>query len=294
MRVLITGATGFLGSRLARALANTGVEVVVLRRYSSRLDRLQDLVDRLEFHATSNEGMVEAFGSEKRCDAIIHAATCYGRANESWDALNEANVSFPLRLLEKSLEHKVGIFLNVDTALNPTVSAYALSKHQFADWGRMAAMNSDSFHFINARLEHFYGPEDNREKFVTALIRQCLANTKHIPLTQGTQKRDFIYVDDAVSGVTQLLQAGHTGQISTGYSEFDIGSGCAITIRSFAELVHRLCDSRANLHFGAVPYRANECMESMPNILPIKALGWKPEIALEEGLMHTINMERHR
>lgn len=294
MRILVTGATGFLGSRLTRAFVNSGVDVVVLKRQASQLDRLSDLVGRLEFHTISNEGIAAAFCDTKRCDAVIHAATCYGRGSESWSDLNEANVSFPLRLLEKSLEHEVGIFLNIDTALEANVSAYALSKRQFVDWGWMAAMNNDSFRFINARLEHIYGPGDDRGKFVTALIHQCLANTKQIPLTEGMQKRDFIHVDDVVSGVTHLLQAAHKGQISVGPSEFDIGSECTITIRAFAELVHKLCDSHASLAFGVVPYRTNECMESVPNTQPLKSLGWTSRIALEEGLMNTINMERHR
>lgn len=294
MRVLLTGATGFLGSRLARELVASGAEVVVLKRHNSRLDRLRDFFDHLEFHAISNEGMAEALGNNRRCDAVIHAATCYGRGDETWAALAEANVHFPLRLLEKSIEHGVKVFLNIDTALDANVSAYAISKHQFADWGRMATMGKHSLYFINARLEHFYGPADDKTKFVTTLIHQCLAHTPRIPLTEGRQKRNFIHVDDIVTGLKRLLQAGYTNQIPSGYSEFDIGSGDKVTIRSFAELVHRLSESRSTLDFGAIPYRANECMESKPNIEPLKALGWNPKITLEAGLTNTINMERNR
>lgn len=295
MRVLVTGATGFLGSHLVSKILDSGSEVVVINRAESKLHRLKGCLEQLSFYTISDkETFHNLFNSDKTYDAVIHAATCYGRDNERWSELNHVNVSFPLSLLEQCIEHDVRIFLNIDTALEPNVSAYALSKHHFVDWGQMATMDQDSFHFINVRLEHIYGPGDDDRKFVTAIIRKCLENTQQIPLTEGKQKRDFIYIDDAVSAIIKLLESAESRQISTGFNQYDVGSGCPVSIRSVVELIHHLCDSKSILKFGVLPYRVNECMESSPDIDKIRSIGWKPEISLKTGLISTIEKERHR
>lgn len=292
MRVLITGATGFLGGALVRACLAAGMDVVAARRPHSPVDRLADVADRVTFHDVSDDGLDAALGTATPCDAIIHAATCYGRNGEAWTAVFEANTRFPLRLLERAVARGVGTFINIDTVLDPQVNAYALSKRQFADWGRLAACHSPALRFVNVRLEHIYGPGDDASKFVTHIIRRCLANAESIPLTEGLQRRDFIHVSDAVAGLRQLLEVGHGGLLPTGWSEFDLGSGEAVRLRDLVELVHRLSASRAGLQFGALPYRANESMESVADTAALRALGWQCRIPLAEGLKQTIDYEK--
>lgn len=293
MRVLITGATGFLGGAVAHACVSAGMEVLATRRPTSRVERLAHLAGVTFFDASEN-GIEAALGKVGSCAAIIHSATCYGRHGESWTLQHETNTTFPLHLLEKALGQGVKLFLNIDTVLDPQINAYALSKRHFADWGRLATKPPCDLSFVNIRLEHVYGPGDHPSKFVTHLIRQCLANAEVIPLTEGNQRRDFIHVNDAVSGILKILCVGSSGKLASGWTELDLGNGQAVTIRELAETVHRLCGSHAGLRFGAVPYRPNEAMESIADTDFLKTLGWQCQMSLEEGLKDTIDFEEHR
>jgi CDP-paratose synthetase len=288
MRVLVTGATGFLGSHVARACLDAGFAVAALRRPTSRLDRLAGVAERIAFFDSRAEGIAAAFGQP--CDAVIHTATCYGRHSESWSALLEANTLFPLRVLEALVGQDSGCFLNVGTVLDPSINPYAFTKGQFSDWGRMAVDRHAGLGFVNFRLEHIYGPGDDPSKLVTHLVRQCLQHAASIPLTLGEQQRDFIHVDDAVAGILRVLRT--LPQQPSGWREYDLGSGKPIKILELAETIHRLCGSRARLDFGALPYRKNETMDSAADTSPLQALGWRCRIALEDGLRQTIDFER--
>lgn len=289
MRVLITGVTGFLGSAVARACVAAGHEVRAFRRPSSQLTRLAGIVEHIAFYDTSDAGIDAALDSIRGCDAVIHTATCYGRQGESMSALLETNAIFPLRILEKVSTQDGGLFLNFDTVLDPRINAYSLSKRQFADWGRLIA-KFGRLRFVNVRLEHLYGPGDEPSRFVTQIIRQCLSNAASIPLTEGQQMRDFIHVNDAVAGIMQLLD--ESKKLPLGWSEFDLGSGCQISIRQLVELIHRLTFSQAKLCFGVIPYRDHETMETNADISRLTKLGWLCRVPLNDGLAQTINFER--
>ncbi len=279
--VLLTGATGFLGSHLARALIAAGYRVVALKRRSSPLHRLADL-DLALFDA--EDGVEQAFGG---VDAVIHAATSYGRQGETASALFEANTAFPLRVLEAAVRRGVPLFLNAGTVLAPTLNAYALSKHQFLAWGEHLAARHP-IAFVNARLEHFYGPGDDRAKFTTHVLRSCLENVPELALTEGEQLRDFIHVDDVVAAFLLLLERGATGPAR----EFDVGTGQAGTVRAFVETAHRLTGSITRLRFGALPYRPGEPMRSVADPRALQALGWRCRHDIGSGLQDTIDRER--
>ena len=97
--------------------------------------------------------------------------------------------------------------------------------------------------FANIRLEQMYGAGDDSAKFAMYLIRQCLKNISEIPLTAGEQQRDFIYIDDVVAAYMLLLKK--QAALKTGFVEVGVGSGCAVAIRTFAELVYKLCPSES-------------------------------------------------
>lgn len=291
MRVLVTGATGFLGSHIVRALLAQGSEVSILKRRESSLARIGDLLPKVDSCDIEDTIVEDHFSRGPGYDAIVHAATCYGRKGESITEIVESNLGFPVRLLEAAINSRVGSFVNADTSLPPMVNAYALSKGQFADWGRFLA-SQGRIRFINLKLEHFYGPGDDAGKFTSQVITGCVTNTPELRFTKGEQKRDFIFIEDVVSVFLLLLARADTD--GHRFLEYEVGSGEAVTIRSFVETVHRLADSTATLNFGAVPYRSGEVMESRADITPLKSLGWQPRTSLCDGLRKIINDELKR
>ena len=99
-KVLVTGATGFLGSRIVKFLLEQDVEVVVLVRKKSNLRRLENVLSNPKlFQFNLDEISVEKYFEGNKVQAIIHTATCYGRENESWAEIVQANLILPLRLI---------------------------------------------------------------------------------------------------------------------------------------------------------------------------------------------------
>lgn len=289
MRIILTGITGYLGSHLAAALLASGSEVIGLKRKSSSLFRIEHLLPKLELHNVEDVNLEEIFAKHGKIDAVIHTATCYGRNGESAHQITEANLAFPLQLLVAAISSGVSTFMNTGTVLDKMLNPYALSKGQFAEWGRYFALQK-KIRFINLNLEHFYGPGDDKSKFTTHVIQSCLTSVPELNLTLGEQLRDFIQIDDVVAAY--LLMLNKCESFDGAFIELEVGSGCAVSIRQFVETVHRLTASLTRLNFGAQPYRTGETMFSQANIDTLRALGWYCRYDLESGLTKTIEQER--
>ena len=289
LSILMTGVTGYLGSRLAKRLVDDGHQVLAMKRRSSSLRRLGAYAENIRFFNVDECDYAEIL-RDYDIDGVIHAATCYGRLHESATDLAQANVLFPLKLLETCLTSGVKAFVNTDTTLPDSVNPYSLSKGQFREWGAVLVRGSN-LRFINIKLEHFYGPGDDASKFPVHVTKACLNNQPDLKLTRGEQLRDFIYIDDVVEGYVILLEA--LDQVSPGRIEnYELGSGVEVTIRGFVELVHRLCNSNTALNFGALPYRENEIMCSVADTGRLQSLGWECKTSLESGVMSMIEEER--
>lgn len=286
--IMLTGATGFLGSHLLRAFLDQGHKVVILKRSHSNLSRIEDALGRVTAYDWDVVDIEQPFKEQGKVDFVIHTATCYGRQGETAATVFEANVSLPLRLLETAALFNTDTFFNTDTILYEYLNAYALSKKQFKDWGILFA-KMEKIRFVNLRLEHMYGPGDDASKFTTHVIKSCLAHVSHLDLTAGEQKRDFVFIDDVVSAYGTLLQEVSSQQGA--FQEYGIGSGQAVTIREFVETAHKAANSKTRLNFGAVPYRSNEIMHSEADTATLKSLGWSCQVGLWDGLRRTIEKE---
>lgn len=295
----ITGATGYLGSHLARRLHQCGHRVIVLKRFRSDVTRIMDILPEVNSYDIDVQPF-DALFKEQHITCILHCATDYGRKDVSRASIIEANLVLPLRLLETAIQHGTPYFVNTDTVLDKRVSAYSLSKRQFRDW---LATLSTSIRGINVALEHFYGPGDDTTKFVGEMVRRLLSGDARIALTPGEQQRDFVYIDDVVDAFALILKHHIQPLSPTGPNEpskaslacYEIGWGQAISIREFMTTLRRLAgQEHVALDFGAIPYRDNEVMYSQAQIAPLLSLGWKPRVGLEDGLRRTVASEHSR
>lgn len=287
--ILLTGATGYLGSHLAQALADAGYVVVVLKRRSSSLARLDPVLSKVTLVDIEDCDYGSLFHEYGKIDAVIHCATAYGRVGETVENMVESNLAFPLKLLAAAAKANVQAFFNADTALDKFLNAYTLSKAQFAEWGRYFSQKRN-ISFFNLRLQHIYGPNDDDSKFTTYVIKGCLKNAQNLELTKGEQERDFIYIEDVVTAYLLLLEK--QSSMKEGFAEFDIGSGETVTIREFSELVKDVSGSSAHLNFGARPYREGEVMYARAETDPLRKMGWRCNYTLEQGLKRAIEGSR--
>jgi nucleoside-diphosphate-sugar epimerase len=283
LRVLISGATGFFGSQTALKLKQLGFEIVVLKRESSELTRLMPIIDTLKFYDLENNNIDSIFRGND-FDAVLHFATNYGRKGQFSSDLIYDNVFFSTKILEASILYNVPLFINIDTLLNPYVSRYSLSKKQFVEWGNFLALES-KLKFVNLKFEHIYGPEDDESKFVNWVTQQMASNNNLIELTDGSQKRDFLFISDAVDAVIKVLQ---TPKLK--YYDFEVGGGNLISVKDFILIIKEKLESKLNkkiypeLIFGAIEYRSNEQKEIKADISKIKELGWQSKVSIYDGI----------
>ena len=171
MKILLTGATGFIGSHLVKALLRDGYDVIILKRSFSDTFRINDILESVISVNVDTCSVADIFKTHPELDTVIHTATHYGNNVDDINATLEANLQLPMQLLQHAK-----IFINTDTFLNPRsghLKPYTLSKQQFIEWGRLFAEETN-VHFINAKLELVYGPLDNRNKFLPSVLSDLL------------------------------------------------------------------------------------------------------------------------
>ncbi|MFG6456916.1 NAD-dependent epimerase/dehydratase family protein [Roseateles sp. BYS96W] len=289
MRILLTGPGGFLGSALACYWAGRGHALTLLARPSSRLERLEGLLDGTAVRVlrATTPGEVAAAVREAAPEAIVHTACSYGRKGENALDVMSTNLVLGTALLQAVLDgtSREGTpvsVLNTGTVLAPEVSLYALSKTQFSAWGAaLAASSPQRLRFIDLRLQQMYGPGDDRSKFTTHVIEACRRNEPRLALTPGEQRRDFIHIDDVVRAYDRILERREDFAAS---DAIDVGSGEAVTMRAFVELAKAVTGASTSLDFGAVPYRANEAMLCVAETARLRGLGWSHKVSLADGL----------
>lgn len=292
MNILLTGATGFLGSHvLEMLLSREGVKVTAVKRSSSNLERIARLARHpsLTLYDLDRTALPEIFSAGK-INTIIHTATEYGRGDPSCIKAIETNLVFPVQLIEEGLKHGLETFINTDSYFNKEnfsyshLINYSLSKKVFLNWLHHF---SKRIKVCNLVLEHIYGEGDSPAKFVPMLIDAiAVKRQEKLALTYGHQKRDFIYISDAVSAYEAVVN--YAGKNAFRFKQFEVGTGISTPIREFAEAVKAVSGSPTVLDFGALPYRDDEIMNSYADPIELRNIGWKPVFILKEGLVRTI------
>ena len=254
MNILITGANGYLARNLIERFSNYTV------------------------YGLTRENNNEQYILDCNPDVVIHTICSYGRKGETVSQIYDSNFLTGMQLLEtvSKLDKKI-TFINCGSSLDKYTNLYSISKTQFVELGKF--LSGDKLQFINMNLEHFYGPEAPNN-FISFLIYEC--NRNHaIPLTAGTQKRDFIYIDDVCDAFLTVIKNRNK---LCDFDSIDVGTGISIPVKKIVEKVKVLCNSTSMLKFGEVPLREKEKSEMTANISDLVELGWKPKINIDQGL----------
>lgn len=294
MRILITGASGFLGLHVCSALLQQGHTLTAALRTERPPEALRQLQTRYpqSLHMALHGPHLDLVGQ----DGIIHMATQYGRSASSRTSdIIEANVLMPARLLENAIAHGLQFFVNTDTyyakaGQGHPLQNYIRSKAQFLEWAEVMA--GTRMRLIHLRLEHLYGPGDAMDKFCTALTRNCLNHLPRIALTSGQQMRDFLFVEDAAKAYACLLQ-GLSG-LAKGCHSMEVGTGQAMALRDFCRELHAATGSTSVLGFGDIALGPGEIGFSAARPGLLQTLGWHSTTSLQEGMAALIADVRRR
>lgn len=288
MKILITGASGSLGSRLVPAVHKLDVRCGVLLRPSSQLsNEILGLKNLSIFRASSKYEVINAVESFEP-DLIVHTACNYGLNGESYKEICSVNIDLGLTLIQSlNLMNAKKVFININTALPSDVSHYAKSKHYFSKvCEEFSKKTLGNFQFIDLITHTIYGHSLANKDFISQIITQCLDDISDLKLTSGFQKRDFIYIDDVISSILLIISKISGIEQSVRY---ELGSGIGRTIKEVVMTIHSLSNSKSNLRFGALAYRTGEPMNLVADNVKLRLLGWTPTANFEQKIKEMIH-----
>jgi UDP-glucose 4-epimerase len=300
--VLLTGATGFLGSHMLEALLEKKYKVVVLKRYDSDLWRISSFKSQAEFIDIDKTSLKDVFVNYK-VDVIIHMATLYKKYEELSD-INEmtcSNVTFPAAVLSEGVKYGVKGFLNTGTFFEYDCSKQPVGENAPAKAFNFYAKTKLDFEAILKKyagkicINTFkiftpFGEKDN-PKLVDSIIKKSLTN-QEIVLSEGLQKLDLIYVKDAVNAFINSITRMETIFFVPEYETFNLGSGAPLSIRDIVSLVEESLGYRINVSWG--DSSETDIRVAYADIEKAKRfLRWEPYHGVRAGISNCIKYYRN-
>lgn len=300
-RILLTGATGFIGSYVVSYLLARGYDVAIIIRPQSNPWRINDVLSRLHvIYGDLNDqysfvNNVRSFAPE----ITIHLAW-YGVGNRFRnDPYQINNIQASLNLLEAvhsvgcrswiglGSQAEYGIYnqvINEEMPANP-VTIYGITK-LCTCLLTQGLCNLYGMRFIWLRLFSTYGPKDDHNWMIPYVILTLLRRERPA-LTAGKQRWDYLFVEDVAEAIYHVMTNSNAKGI------FNLGSGKSYTVRSIVERIRDLIDPSLPLVFGEIPYQADQIMHLQADITRLqKTTGWKPNTNLDEGLKRTVEWYR--
>ena len=284
-KILVTGATGFVGGHLVRRLLNNQYEVHVLIRPETDQEPLKQTI--VHTHLGSTQNMIEII-QDVQPDAVIHLASLFIGEHESGDIedLIKSNVILSTQLVEGMSVNDVGLLINVGTSwqhyagagYNP-VNLYAATKQAFRSVLSFYLETSD-LRVINLELFDTFGPNDRRDKLFNLLNRLRVTGDT-ISMSPGYQYLDPIYIDDVCDAFLVALKRLNSGQVKRSET-YSVCSEESIQLRELVKIYENVSNTKLNVEWGGRPYRAREVMQPWSDGATLPA--WSPKVSIEDGI----------
>jgi len=302
MRCVVTGASGFLGSSLVRALVGRGHSTLAVVRPESNLWRLSEVHTDVAFaYAALNDILsIEKTIADFAPDVVFHLAWSGGDSSKYVNSLDQMkNVPGSLELVNIAGRAQSKAFVFFGSAAEYGKFRVPVSETDAEEPGnlygatKLVTMQATKslcamwkMRFCGVRPFWVYGPRDSGLRMIPSLIEQLL-DGKRPSLTNGDQVWDYLYVEDAMDALLRLAEC------SSAEGVFNLGSGVPVRLRAVIERIRDIIDPGLELGFGDIPYGPNQIMHLQASIDRLKnATGWEPRTGLEEGLQATINWHR--
>ncbi|HVI53974.1 MAG TPA: NAD(P)-dependent oxidoreductase [Luteibacter sp.] len=299
-RILLTGGSGFIGSRFLAHLAIANIDAISVGRGALRNGH-ETTTDHRVVSRLAAEQVREAVG-ETPIDAVVHlAAAGVSPGDRDVGNLRTINGMLPGELVE--LAHALGARgfvmsgsnseyarfdgdrIREDAPLEAT-KVYGATK---AAGALMALATGAALGLpcANLRLFNVYGPGEAQHRLLPALFKSLLQG-KDVPLSQGHQVRDFVHVDDACSALMAALFGVMNDTLPTGH--YNVCTGEGTSVRTFALGVANAMNADPSLlRFGMIPMRPDDQPQVVGDPSALEShTEWRPRLSVIEGIAETL------
>jgi len=311
-KILVSGATSFVGSNLVNRLVNENYDVHVLVRESSDKWRLSDSYDEINKHFVdlSEKEKLEGMVSEIQPDIIFHLATqgIYGGVHSADELLVKTNLIGTMNLINACNGTDYECFVNTgssseygvkggpmreDDACFP-INMYGITKNASTQFGKLIA-KAKNRPIVSLRLFSPFGPLDRKERFMSYAISNALQDNE-LMLGNPNSVRDYIFIEDVLDAYLNVMGKAreYPGEI------FNIGSGNQSAISAVVQNILEITGSKSNVIWGESKPRDYDPKVWVAGIQKAKnLLDWEPRYNLKDGLEKTIywfknNLENYR
>ena len=307
-KILITGATGFVGANLLRKLIDSKNDIHIIIRSTSNLWRINDIIDKVNTHVCdlTNRESVEKLVLKIKPQIIYHLAV-YGGYQFQEESLKIINTNFigTVNLLDACTDIGFDCFINTGSSSEYGTKDKPMSENDLLepinDYGIAKAAATlycqaigrrEKLPIFTLRLFSPYGYYEGPTRLISYLIISCLKN-KELKIFTPEAVRDFIFIEDLIKTYFMIVENKEgvlPGDI------FNIGSGEQYTVKEIFEIIKKLTKYTKKPQWGKMENDNREIKNLKIWIANIskskKFLNWSPEYSIENGLEETIKWYR--
>lgn len=286
--LLITGATGFIGSNLVNEILKdeTFKVAIIVRNLDKAYQIFGNNVTYIQYESKSfKKGIIEF-----QPNLVIHLAA-YSTGNDDIENIKElidSNILFLSILLDALKEIKIELFVNTgsfaeyyynDGILNP---AYFYAATKTATRSILKYYQNLTNMKCCTLIPYTVYGGINKNKKILDIIFDSLDEIEPVKMTQGEQISDFVHIKDVVNFYIKVIKNTNLVQNS---GDYHIGTGRAYSLREVSKIVEKVSNKKTNITWGAINYRPLDMMRAVAPIYKLeKELSWTPTIAIEEGI----------
>lgn len=286
--VLITGATGFVGSHLTKRLVDDGFNVSIIHLQSTSLPLSEFYKSKVKhfLYDGSSENVLNIFkNSNPECVFHLASLVLSEHRLQNITPLISSNVLFGCQLLEAMKLIGCNKFINTGSywqhynneTYNP-VNLYAATKQAFEDLIKYYT-EAANIRAVTLKLFDTYGPNDQRGKLLN-LLENAGHSGKTIDLTPGEQLINLLYIDDVIDAYLATLKLFNLSDFR--YETFGVGNENPIRLREFVEMYKKITGLNIKINWGGKRYRSREILIPWTNWNALPE--WRPKIDLEMGI----------
>lgn len=286
---VITGATGYIGSRLLKKLLSEKWKIYVVADNTFGYDNIKDVInDIFIFEYNGDINTLITFFQKTNPDVVFHlaAAVLSSYKPTQVQTLIQSNVQFGTEVLEAMKHSSTRLFINTgsywqnyNSELYNPVDLYAATKEAFEKIIKFY-VESYQFRTINLRLFDVYGEDDYRPKLLNLLVNS-IQDSKVLDLSPGEQMLDIVHISDVCNAYLNSYEL-LLNKPEIKNEVFNVSTGKLISVKDLVELIQQRFNIRLNVNFGGRAYRDREIM--IPNRLFPMLPNWSPLINIQDGI----------
>jgi nucleoside-diphosphate-sugar epimerase len=301
-RVLVTGGTGFIGSRILRKLKEANYVPVMLKRSNSDTWRIKDLLHDITYYDIDKIPVEKIFELE-HFDSVMNLATYYKKHNslEDIERMFQTNVEFPAKLLELCVQFNVPLFITAGSYFQYEQSSSTINESTILVGRNLYAATKNALQSI---MDYYssvhrirtidmilftpYGEMDHEEKLIPYLINRIL-DKKRAELSYGFQRLNLLYVEDVANAFVKAIEISDP-HVPLNF-KMNVGDKRSYSIREILTIMEEILGVHIEVKWGSILVDQIDRTEEL-KIDTSKAeeyLDWSPAVSIQEGLRRTFN-----